>query len=51
MSPPVDPNVPRSESPYAPEEQAHFRQTLVRVMSVQIAALLFLGWLQLRYAN
>ena len=51
MSPPVDPNVPRSESPDAPEEQAHFRQTLVRVMSVQIAALLFLGWLQLRYAN
>lgn len=51
MSPPADPDVPRSAAPDATEAQAHFRRTLVRVMSVQIAALLFLGWLQLRYAN
>ncbi len=51
MSPPVDPHVPRSESSDAPEEQAHFRRTFVRVMSVQVAALVLLWWLQLRYTH
>lgn len=51
MSPPVDPHVPRSESPDAPEARAHFRRTFVRVMSVQVAALVLLWWLQLRYTH
>ena len=51
MSPPVDPHVPRSESADAPEARAHFRQTFVRVMSVQVAALVLLWWLQLRYTH
>jgi len=32
-----------------PEGAARFRRTLVRVMSVQLAALLVLWWLQARY--
>ena len=38
------------DTPDAPEALAHFRQTLVRVMSVQVGALLLLWWLQSRYA-
>jgi hypothetical protein len=32
------------------EAQAHFRKTLVRVMAVQVAALIVLWWLQARYS-
>lgn len=32
-----------------PEGAARFRQTLIRVMSMQVAALLVLWWLQARY--
>jgi hypothetical protein len=32
-----------------PEGTARFRQTLVKVMSMQLAALLVLWWLQARY--
>jgi hypothetical protein len=37
-----------SASP-SPESKARFRRTLVRVMTVQIAALLLLWWLQRTY--
>ena len=49
MSHPSDNNSTKRRTD-APEEQAHFRQTLVRVMSVQVGALLLLWWLQSRYA-
>ncbi|HEX4936869.1 MAG TPA: hypothetical protein VFV33_26990 [Gemmatimonadaceae bacterium] len=32
-----------------PEASARFRQTLVKVMTMQVAALLLLWWLQARY--
>ncbi len=40
------PPPPQSDDP---EGTARFRQTLVRVMSMQLAALLVLWWLQARY--
>jgi len=43
---PCDP--PRRE-PADPEGAARFRRTLVRVMSMQVLALLLLWWLQARY--
>lgn len=35
--------------PGATDAQAHFERTLWRVMVMQVAALIVLGWLQLRY--
>jgi hypothetical protein len=39
---------PNNSSP-DPEGSARFRQTLLKVMSVQVVALLVLWWLQARY--
>lgn len=36
-------------APDAPEDTALFRRTLVKVMSMQVVALLLLWWLQARY--
>ena len=33
------------------DAQTHFRRTLLRVMTVQIVALLLLWWLQSHYAS
>lgn len=35
--------------PSPPEDTARFRRTLVKVMSMQVVALLALWWLQARY--
>lgn len=35
--------------PEAPEDSARFRRTLVKVMGMQVVALLALWWLQARY--
>jgi hypothetical protein len=35
--------------PHDPEGAARFRTTLVRVMSMQVVALIVLWWLQARY--
>jgi hypothetical protein len=51
MRTPSDRNAPGGESPDASGAQSHFRWTLIRVMTVQVAALLFLWWLQSRYAG
>jgi hypothetical protein len=42
--PPIAPTEPAH-----PEDTAHFRRTLVKVMSMQLVALLALWWLQARY--
>jgi hypothetical protein len=42
-------DAPESSEAQASEAQAHFRRTLVRVMAMQIAALIALWWLQFRY--
>ncbi len=47
LVPPKAPLPP--EQPPAPEDSARFRRTLVRVMSMQVVALLALWWLQARY--
>lgn len=41
-----DPRLPQDP---APEDSARFRRTLVKVMSMQVVALLALWWLQARY--
>lgn len=46
--PPTDSPRP-SPPPDAPEDTARFRRTLVKVMSMQVVALLVLWWLQARY--
>lgn len=49
---PPAPQPPRSPADDAPpEDTARFRQTLVKVMSMQVVALLALWWLQARYAR
>ncbi|MEP7380392.1 MAG: hypothetical protein ABI910_01830 [Gemmatimonadota bacterium] len=35
--------------PTAPQDSVRFRRTLVKVMSMQVVALLALWWLQARY--
>lgn len=40
---------PRSPHDSPPEDNARFRRTLVKVMSMQVVALLALWWLQARY--
>lgn len=39
------------QEPADPEGAARFRRTLARVMSMQVAALVVLWWLQARYGN
>lgn len=39
------------QEPADPEGAARFRRTLARVMSMQVAALAVLWWLQARYGN
>lgn len=41
-----DPRLPQDPTP---EDSARFRRTLVKVMSMQVVALLALWWLQARY--
>jgi hypothetical protein len=48
------PRTPPSPAPpddAPPEDAARFRQTLIKVMSMQVVALLALWWLQTRYAR
>jgi len=45
---PPNPTLP-DDAP--PEDTARFRQTLIKVMSVQAVALLLLWWLQAHYAR
>lgn len=49
MTPPTPTPTPPSTPQDDPEGAARFRQTLAKVMSVQLIALLALWWLQARY--
>lgn len=51
MNPPSDERSHGDPPPDSSEERVHFRRTFLRVMSVQLAALLLLGWLQFRYTH
>lgn len=48
---PVSPPTPSPIADAPPEDTARFRRTLVKVMSMQLVALLALWWLQARYAR
>jgi hypothetical protein len=50
-SPPGTPPSPAPPDDAPPEDAARFRHTLVKVMSMQVVALLALWWLQARYAR
>ena len=50
-SPESPPTGPAARPPSEPEDKSRFRSTLVRVMSMQVVALLALWWLQSRYAR
>ena len=51
MIPPDDGPAAGTEPNAAPHAQRQFRRTLVRVMAMQIGALLVLWWLQHRYTS
>lgn len=44
-------NAPRSPKDAPPDSAPPFRRTLIRVMGMQLLALLALWWLQSRYAR
>ncbi|MBK6489936.1 MAG: hypothetical protein IPF98_24455 [Gemmatimonadetes bacterium] len=44
-------SAPPSTDQSPPEDSARFRRNLVKVMSMQVVALLALWWLQARYAS
>lgn len=48
---PANPERAHPEAAADPEGAARFRRTLARVMSMQVAALVVLWWLQARYGN